>query len=217
MLEPSPAGPFGAIMIRVRDTGAGMDAATLARAFEPYFTTKPPGQGSGLGLATVVAFVTQSGGHIEAASEIGQGSTFTIYLPCESAPTVSAAARAPVGAATVLVVEPEGGVRELIGEILDIHGYHVLSASDPEGALAVSREHDGPIALIVADLLAPGVAGDGLVQRLGRHLSGARVLYLSGDLEDSAQGHRGLRREVGFLRKPFTVDALIHRVHEMLA
>jgi two-component system cell cycle sensor histidine kinase/response regulator CckA len=217
MLEQSPAGPFGAIMIRVRDTGAGMDAATLARAFEPYFTTKPPGKGSGLGLATVVAFVTQSGGHIEAASEIGQGSTFTIYLPCEGAPAVSAATRAPVGAATVLVVEPEGGVRELIGEILDIHGYHVLSASDPEGAVAVSQKHDGPIALIIADVLAPGVAGDGLVQRLGRHRSGARVLYLSGDLEDSLQGHRGLRRGVGFLRKPFTVDALIHRVHEMLA
>jgi signal transduction histidine kinase len=216
-LEQSPAGSFHAVIIRIRDTGSGMDAATLSRAFEPYFTTKPAGKGSGLGLATVLAFVTQTGGHIEAASEIGLGSTFTIYLPREGAPAVGAATRAPVGAATVLIVEPEGDVRELIGEILDIHGYHVLSASDPNDAVRVSQAHEGPIALIIADLLALGVAGDGLVQRLAPRRSGTSVLYLSGDLEDGIQEHRGLRRGVGFLRKPFTVDALIHKVRQMLA
>ena len=216
MLEQSPAGSFPAVVIRIRDTGSGMDAATLSRAFEPYFTTKPAGKGSGLGLATVFAFVTQSGGHVEASSEIGLGSTFTIYLPREGAPAVSMAARTPAEAMTVLIVEPETDVRELIGEILDIHGYHVLSASDPDDAVMVSQGYEGPIALIIADLLAPGVAGDGLVQRLGPRRSGARVLYLSGDLENSVEEHRSRRQGVGFLRKPFTVDALIHKVCQML-
>jgi len=215
-LEQSPVGPLRAVMVRVRDTGTGMDADTLSRAFEPYFTTKPPGKGSGLGLATVFAFVTQSGGHIEATSEVGQGSTFTLYLPREGFEVVSAATSAPPDAATVLVVEPETDVRELIGEILDIHGYHVLSACGPDEALAVSRAYTGPIALIVADLLSPGVSGDGLVQRLGPSRSGARVLYLSGDLADSVEEYRGLRPGVGFLHKPFTVDALVHKIHEML-
>ena len=216
MLEQSPTGSFPAVVIRIRDTGSGMDAATLSRAFEPYFTTKPAGKGSGLGLATVFAFVTQSGGHVEASSEIGLGSTFTIYLPREGAPAVSMAARAPAETMTVLIVEPETDVRELIGEILDIHGYHTLSASDPDDAVMVSQGYEGPIALIIADLLAPGVAGDGLVQRLGPRRSGARVLYLSGDLENSVEEHRSLRQGVGFLRKPFTVDALIRKVCQML-
>ena len=215
-LEQSPAGPLRAVMIRVTDTGSGMDAATLSRAFEPYFTTKPPGKGNGLGLATVFAFVTQSGGHIEAASEVGRGSTFTIYLPREGAQAVTVSS-APAGTATVLVVEPEADVRELIGEILDIHGYHVLSAGDPDEAVRVSLGHEGPIAVVIADLLSPGVAGDGLVQRLGPRRSGARVLYLSGDLEDSVEEYRGLRPGVGFLHKPFTVDALVHKVHDILS
>jgi nitrogen-specific signal transduction histidine kinase len=215
-LEQGPAGPLHAVMVRVSDTGIGMDAATLSRAFEPYFTTKPPGKGNGLGLATVFAFVTQSGGHIEATSEVGHGSSFTLYLPREGVEALSAAASAPAGATTVLVVEPEMDVRELIAEILDIHGYHVLSACDPDQALAVSKTYAGPIALVIADLLAPGVAGDGLVQRLGPGRSGARVLYLSGDLGDSVEEYRGLRPGIGFLHKPFTVDALVHKVHAML-
>jgi DNA-binding response OmpR family regulator len=101
----------------------------------------------------------------------------------------------------VLIVEPEEDVRE-------------LSARDPDEAVTVSQRHEGPIALIIADLLAPGVAGDGLVRRLGPRRSGAGVLYLSGDLEDSLE-HRGLRRGVGFLRKLFTVDARIHKIHQM--
>ncbi len=214
-LEQSPVGPLRAVMVRVRDTGTGMDAATLSRAFEPYFTTKLPGKGSGLGLATVFAFVTQSGGHVDATSEVGQGSAFTLYLPREGYEVVSATS-APPGAATVLVVEPETDVRELIGEILDIQGYHVLSACGPDEALAVSRAYTGPIALIVADLLSPGVAGDGLVERLGPSRSGARVLYLSGDLADSVEEYRGLRPGVALLHKPFTVDALVHKIHDML-
>ncbi|HEU4370258.1 MAG TPA: ATP-binding protein, partial [Methylomirabilota bacterium] len=177
--ERGPAGR-GAVMLRVRDTGCGMDTATLSRAFEPYFTTKPPGKGSGLGLATVFAFVTQSGGHIEAASEVGQGATFTIQLPRVDADEGGGALDAPAGAATVLVVEAETGVRELIAEILQIQGYRVLPARDLGEAQAVSLRHPEPIALVIADLQSPGVGRAGLVDRLGPARAGAKVLYLSG-------------------------------------
>lgn len=212
--EASPAGQR-AVMVRVCDTGGGMDAATLARAFEPYFTTKPPGRGNGLGLATVFTFVTQSGGHIEATSEVGRGAAFTIYLARADADE-SAAPQAPAGAATVLVLEAEGGVRELIAEILEIHGYHVLPARDVDEARARSLGHPGPLALVIADLLTPGVTGPGWLHRLGPHREGAKVLYLSGDAEDTVEESCGLPAGGGVLHKPFTVDALIHKVGAML-
>ncbi len=214
-LDSHPTGPLRAVVVRVTDTGCGMDAATLSRAFEPYFTTKPPGRGTGLGLATVFAFITQSGGHVEATSEVGQGSTVTIYLP-RADDAGEPAPPAPAGSTTVLVVEPEAGVRELIGEILEIHGYHVLSARDLDEALAVSVRHQGSVALVIADLLSPGVSADGFLQRLGPDRVGARVIYLSGDLEDTVEEARGLPAGRAYLHKPFTVDALVHRVHEML-
>ena len=208
--------PSRAVFVRVSDTGCGMDAATLSRAFEPYFTTKPPGKGTGLGLATVFAFVTQSGGHIEAASEVGRGSTFTLYLPRVD-PGDEAVTFTPVDAATVLVVEPEAGVRDLIREILEIDGYHVLTAQDSDEAVAVSVRHQGAIALVIADLLSPGVAGDGLLYRLGPGRAAAKVIYLSGEPQDTVEQYHGLPPGRGFLHKPFTVDALVHRVQEMLA
>jgi len=212
-LEQSPTGPLRAVMVRISDSGAGMDAATLSRAFEPYFTTKPPGRGTGLGLATVFAFVSQAGGHVEAASEVGRGSTFTVYLPRHDAPDDPPA---PPATATVLVLEPEPGVRDLIAEILELHGYHVLTARDLDEALAASAAHQGPLALVIADLLLPGVAGDGVLQRLGPARAAARVLYLSGDLEDTVEDYRGLRAGRGFLHKPFTVDALVQKVREIV-
>jgi two-component system, cell cycle sensor histidine kinase and response regulator CckA len=214
-LAQSPVGPLRAVFVRVCDTGCGMDAATLSRAFEPYFTTKPPGKGTGLGLATVFAFVTQSGGHVEAASEVGRGSVFTLYLPRVDEGGEAPSSTAP-DATTVLVVEPETGVRELIAEILEIHGFHVLAARNVDEALAVSLRHEGPIRLVIADLLLPGVAGDELLQRLGPERAGARVIYLSGDLETTVEAYRGLLPGRAFLHKPFTVDALVHRVEEIL-
>jgi two-component system, cell cycle sensor histidine kinase and response regulator CckA len=213
-LADSPAGPLRAVMVRLTDTGCGMDAATLSRAFEPYFTTKPPGRGTGLGLATVFAFVSQNGGHVEATSEIGRGSTFTVYLPRHDAAEETApAAGAP---ATVLVLEPEPGVRDLIAEILELHGYHVLSARDLDEALAASVGHSGPIALVIADLLLPGVAGDDVLRRLGPARASAPVLYLSGNLEDTVEESRGRRGGRGLLHKPFTVDALVQTVRELV-
>jgi two-component system, cell cycle sensor histidine kinase and response regulator CckA len=212
-LEQSPTGPLRSVMARITDTGSGMDAATLSRAFEPYFTTKPPGRGTGLGLATVFAFVSQSGGHVEAASEVGRGSTFTVYLPRHDAADEPAPA---TPTATVLVVEPEPGVRDLIAEILDLHGYHVLSARDLDEALAASVAHQAPLALVIADLLLPGVADDGVLHRLGPSRASARVLYLSGDLEDTLEDYHGLPPGRGFLHKPFTVDALVQKVREIV-
>jgi CheY-like chemotaxis protein len=199
----------------VVDTGFGMDAATLSRAFEPYFTTKPPGRGTGLGLATVFAFVSQSGGRVDATSEVGRGSTFTIMLP------LAADAEAPAdppaaGTATVLVVEPEAGVRELISEILELHGYHILTARDLDEALGISLRHPGPIALAVADLLLPGVAGDGLLMRLGARRHDMKILYLSSDIQSTIEEYRGLMPGRMFLLKPFTVDALIQKVADIL-
>ena len=212
----SPAGPLRAVFVRVSDTGCGMDSATLSRAFEPYFTTKPPGKGTGLGLATVFAFVTQSGGHVDVASEVGRGSTFTLYLPRVDAGD-EAVTFTPLDATTVLVVEPEAGVRDLIGEILEIHGYHVLTARDSDEALSVSVRHQGPLALVIADLLSPGVAGDSLLYRLAPGRSTPKVIYLSADLHDTVEEYRGLPPGRAFLHKPFTVDALVHKVQEMLA
>jgi two-component system, cell cycle sensor histidine kinase and response regulator CckA len=215
LLEQKSDGPLQAVAVRVSDTGCGMDAATLSRVFEPYFTTKGPGKGNGLGLATVFAFVTQSGGHVEATSEVGRGSTFTIYLPRVDGPG-EAGAPATADATTVLVIEPEAGVRELIGEILEIHGYHVLTARDLDEALAVSVRHQGAIALVVADLLSPGVSAEGFLHRLGPDRSSAKVIYLSGDLENTVEESRGLPSGRAYLHKPFTVDALVHRAHEIL-
>lgn len=212
-LEQSPARRLQAVMVRVSDTGHGMDADTLSRAFEPYFTTKPPGKGSGLGLATVFAFATQAGGHVEAVSEVGQGASFSLYLPRVDAEPVSATER---GAATVLVVEAEAGVRELIAEILEIHGFHVLCARDLDEARAVSLRHAGPIALVIADLISSGVGGHALPQHLGREQADMRVLYLSGDLERSVEESRSHQAGRAYLHKPFTVDALIHTVTEVL-
>jgi two-component system, cell cycle sensor histidine kinase and response regulator CckA len=213
-LEQTPTGPLRAVMVRVTDTGSGMDAATLSRAFEPYFTTKAPGRGTGLGLATVFAFVSQSGGHIEAASEVGEGATFTMYLPRHD--TIVEVPAAPGGSATVLVVEPEPGVRDLIAEILELHDYHVLAARDLDEAVAASLGHPGPISLVIADLLLPGAAGNGVLQRLGPTRAAAKVLYLSGDLEDTVEEYRGLGPGRGFLHKPFTVDALVQKTREIL-
>jgi hypothetical protein len=213
-VAPGASGPPAAVMIRVTDTGGGMDAATLSRAFEPYFTTKPPGKGTGLGLATVFAFVTQSEGHVEASSEVGHGTTFSLYLP-RHAP----APAEPIGdvSGAVLVVEPETGVRDLIGEILELNGYTVLTARDADEAVAVAAPHAGRLALLVVDLMLSGVADDVLVRRLGPAGTGLKVLYLSGDLQDTVEEYRGLRPGRAFLHKPFTIDALTEKVRLVLA
>ena len=196
------AGPERPALLRVADTGVGMDEATRARAFEPYFTTKAAGKGTGLGLSTVHDVVTRHGGHVEVASAPGRGTTFTVTLP-----RASGRATGP----TVLVLEEEAGVRELIVEILELHEFCVLAARDHGEAERVSAAHAGPLALVIT----AAASGAGAARRLD-FLRAARpetrVLYLASRLEDA----RPTRIAGAILAKPFTVDGLVRKVREVL-
>jgi len=218
VVETAAAG--SEVVLSVSDTGVGMDEETRARLFEPYFTTKEPGKGMGLGLATVYDVVTQSAGRIEVASEPGQGSTFMIFLPRaaddgEGAHATAPGAVAAVKPLTVLVVEDEGEVRELIREILQLDRHRVLQARDREEALALSERHEGPIDLLIVDVVLPGSITDDLVRRLTASRPGIRVLYVSGYLDDTEEIQSILR--VGpIVQKPFTVAALTQAIREVL-
>jgi CheY-like chemotaxis protein len=205
----------------VSDTGVGMDADTKAHLFEPFFTTKGPGKGTGLGLATVYGIVRQSGGHVWAESQPGQGATFTIYLPRATAP---AGARvpdgtpggAPRGSETVLLVEDEPGVRDLSREILEAQGYTVLEATNGDDALRVAGAHAGAIHLVVTDVVMPRMGGRELADRLTAVRPDVSVLYMSGYTDDAIL-HQGVRQtEAAFLAKPFTPQTLARKVREVL-
>jgi CheY-like chemotaxis protein/two-component sensor histidine kinase len=201
------------VMLAVGDTGSGMDDETRARLFEPYFTTKEPGRGSGLGLATVYDVVTQCGGEISVTSDAGAGSTFKIYLPRvpetiapAETPAVPAMPAAPAPEArTVLVVENEREVRDLIREILQLQNYVVLEAGDRDEALAFSEQHSGRIDLMVVDVEIPPSFADEWVVRVRASRPEIKVLYVSGYLSETASVETP---KLGpLLQKPFTVGA----------
>jgi two-component system, cell cycle sensor histidine kinase and response regulator CckA len=199
------------VMLAVSDTGCGMDNETRARLFEPYFTTKEPGRGTGVGLATVYDVVTQLGGQISVMSDAGAGSTFKIYLPRvpESGLTVDGPATPSVGAPadskTVLVVENEREVRDLIREILQLQSYVVLEASDRDEALALSNQHPGRIDLMVVDVGMPPSSADEWITRVRTARPEVRVLYVSGYLAET--GSVNAPKLGLLLQKPFTVGA----------
>jgi two-component system cell cycle sensor histidine kinase/response regulator CckA len=195
--------------LSVEDTGIGMDEATRARAFEPYFTTKPTGRGTGLGLSTVFGILKQHGGHVDVTSELGRGSTFRVCLPVVGpAASVSMPPAAP--APTVLVVEDEPGVRDLIVEILEVYDYRALRAADAEEALGLCARDPSRVALVLADLRAPGVAGAQFAEWLRAVAPDAKILYLSDEAHRSDEGAAAV------LPKPFTVEALVEKVSGML-
>jgi len=209
------------VMLAVTDTGVGMDAATLARLFEPFFTTKEPGTGTGLGLATVYGIVKQSGGHVAVSSEAGHGATFKVYLPrietaLEAGKGAPAAMPAARGSETVLLVEDEPDVRELAEDVLKTWGYTVLKAGDPVEALGLARRHDGPIHLLMTDLIMPGMDGRGLADRLLVDRPAMKLLFVSGYADALIIHHEGLDAGAPFLQKPFTPDALVRRVRDVL-
>jgi CheY-like chemotaxis protein len=209
-------------MISVADTGKGMDEAVKARIFEPFFTTKGPGQGTGLGLATVFGIVKQSGGSIWVESALGKGSTFKIYFPCtpERAAVERAAAprtSAPTGKRTVLVVEDEDQLRRVVVEILHEAGYDVLEAGSPSRALEVAAEYEGPIQLLISDVVMPELSGKQLAERLVAVRPELRVLYVSGYTQDSIVHHGVLEEGLHFLPKPFTRSTLLATVARVLA
>jgi PAS domain S-box-containing protein len=216
---PAHAGRY--VMLAVSDTGIGMDAETQGRIFEPFFTTKPPGEGTGLGLATVYGVVKQSGGYIWVYSEPGRGTTFKVYLPrVEAQPEALDASTAPApvprGRETVLLVEDTESLREMICEALEEKGYSLLPASHGEEALALAREHKGPIPLLLTDLVMPKLGGVDLARQLASLRPEIRVLYMSG-YTDGAIARQGVLREgSALLEKPFTTDRLARAVREVL-
>ncbi len=210
------------VMLAVSDNGCGMDADTQAHIFEPFYTTKEKGKGTGLGLATVYGIVKQSGGYVWVYSEVGRGTTFKIYLPSveeEVAPKEirQAAASLPRGTETVLLVEDEGGVRDLAKEYLEICGYKVLVAEDGHSALDIVSKHSGPIDLIMTDIVMPGLSGSDLAQKIAAVRPGIHVVYMSGYTDHAMIHHGVLSSDILLLQKPFTMSTLAHKLREALA
>lgn len=208
-----PPGPQPAVMLRVADTGCGMDRTVLARAFEPYFTTKEAGKGTGLGLANVFGIVTKHSGHVDVTSTVGEGTTVTVYLPSAGEDGSPEEVDLAPG---VLVVDDEPGVRDLIVEILEIHHYRVLQASDLDEARRLAASARGPLALAVVDVTLAGGGADRFVDDLRAHHRQLKVLYVSGEIEEATQSLWAGRSDAAFLHKPFTVNAFVGKVREFL-
>ena len=208
------------IALIVSDTGSGMDQETRSRIFEPFFTTKGPGKGTGLGLATVYGIVKQSGGGITVESSLGEGCTFTIFLPANSGEVDVVDQPEPStethGSETILVVEDEEVVRDLICAVLSKSGYNVFCASSAEEALQVAQEHPESIDLLVTDIVMPDMHGPALAQTLTSLRPTMKVLYISGYSENDISDHGVLGAGLVILQKPFTQQILGRKVREIL-
>ncbi len=216
----APAGESGGrVCMTVRDTGVGMDEATLARAFEPFFTTKE--EGSGLGLSTVYGIVEQSGGRVRVESAPGKGTAFHVHLPearsaAPAPPPPAPAARAPRGAGSVLLVEDEDSVRLFTSRLLERGGYTVLQAGDAAAALELLHGEAAGVDLLLTDVVMPRMSGRVLAERALALRPGLRVLYMSGYTDDALARHGVLEEGVHLIEKPFAPEALLARVHEVL-
>jgi len=213
------------VMLAVSDTGMGMTPETVAHIFEPFYTTKESGRGTGLGLSTVYGIVKQSGGYIWVYSEVGRGSSFKVYLPrveqaAEALPAAKSGRGEQKGSETVLLVEDQPEVRELARMALMEKGYKVLVAGNPEDAERVCAGHESEIHLLLTDLIMPGITGRELAKRLTARHPRMRVLYMSGytyGIMAPSGGNGGMLEDgVAFLQKPFTPSALSEKVREVL-
>jgi two-component system cell cycle sensor histidine kinase/response regulator CckA len=198
-----------------------MDNTVRAHIFEPFFTTKEASKGTGLGLATVYGIVKQINGHLWVYSEPGQGTTFKIYLPrVDAAPVerrADIASGVPLrGTETVLLVEDEEALRNITRKALLRFGYTVLEAPNGEAALEVAAQHDGPIHVLVTDVVMPGMTGRRLAEQLAALRPGIRVLFASGYTDDAIVRLGVLEPGTAFLQKPFTQEELSHKIRQVL-
>jgi two-component system, cell cycle sensor histidine kinase and response regulator CckA len=212
--------PGDYVVLTVSDTGAGMDKVTIERIFDPFFTTKAEGKGTGLGLATVYGIAKQSGGFVDVYSEPGHGTTFQVYLPRffgEAEQPVQRKAPSSVrGTETVLIVEDEPLLLEIVQEGLQELGYDVLAAGSPGDAILLCEKHAGEIRLLVTDVIMPAMNGKELQQRLERITPGLRTIFMSGYTADVVT-HRGVvEADMLFVQKPFTIRALAEKIREAL-
>lgn len=215
--------PGAYVMLSVSDTGHGMTKEVQEQIFEPFFTTKPHGKGTGLGLSTVYGIVKQSGDHIWVYSEPGRGTTFKVYFPQVLEEAVARPAEERVerpepagGGETLLLVEDEAAVRQLVFRVLTGRGYTVLAADSGDEALRLLESRAEPIVLLLTDVVLPGMSGRDLADRLRGRLPGLKVLYMSGYTQNAIVHDGRLDAGVGFLEKPFTPEDLVRRVREVL-
>ncbi len=211
------------VRLRVEDTGCGMGEEVRAHLFEPFFTTKPKGSGTGLGLSTCYGIVKQNGGSIWVDSAPGKGTKVSVYLPAggprpglQPKPAKPAREELPGGSETVLLVEDEPGIRRTAARILSGCGYRVLSASGGEEALMLAGKAAEPAALLLTDVVMPGMSGNELAGRLERRWPALKVLYMSGYTEESFVQHGIVQEGIFFLHKPFSSTALAVKVRETL-
>jgi signal transduction histidine kinase/CheY-like chemotaxis protein len=213
--------PGPAVMIAVTDTGVGIPPGAMTHLFEPFFTTKERGKGTGLGLSTVYGIVKQSGGHIWVASEPDHGTTFRIYLPrVAGAPRPGSGIRKPSprarGDETILIVEDEERVRALVRQVLMMHGYTVLEASNGLDGLAAILRHPGKLDLLLTDVIMPGMGGRELMEQARLARPGLRGMYMSGYTDDQILKAGVIDQQIPFLQKPFSPDTLAAKIREVL-
>jgi nitrogen-specific signal transduction histidine kinase/ActR/RegA family two-component response regulator len=209
------------VMFSVSDTGVGMTTEVRERIFEPFFTTKEKGKGTGLGLSTTYGIVKQSGGHIWVYSEQGKGTTFKIYLPRVNEPLEDITKdvlkeKLPRGNETILVVEDEEEVRKLTAKILERQGYRILETSNGDDALLACERRKGPIHLMLADIVMPGMSGSELAKLLKPLYPEIKILYMSGYTDNAVVRHGVLKKGVNYIQKPFTTEGLARKVREVL-
>jgi PAS domain S-box-containing protein len=208
------------VMLSVMDTGCGMDEATRRRIYEPFFTTKEQGKGTGLGLATCYGIVKQSGGHIVCHSDPGAGAVFEIYLPRLDLVVgeTQRRARSPVadGSETILLVEDDAGLRAIIARMLEARGYAVLVARDVHDAVALGNDPARPIHLVLSDVVMPGRSGPEVVDAIRQHRPEARALFMSGHTDHATLREGVLSSDLSFIQKPFSPIALATTVREVL-